>query len=270
MPKSNVIPFSRDLSKHFQADMAKEKNILGRKIAEARKKKGITQAEMSELLTHFGVSVKTPGVNKWEKGETVPNAYQLVALCHALEIADGLDYFTGPVVPKKEVLNATGQKMLASYRHYLENNPKYTHAYEIRKVQMPVSLCPASAGFGNYLDDEAFEKKEFPASAVPDGADFAVPVDGDSMEPLYMDGQLVWVQKTPYLNVGDVGLFTIDDHGYVKTYSEQMPPEEDFEDYLDSDGLLHPQVVLISQNEAYEPKIITPSMDFRIVGRVLN
>ena len=45
---------------------------------------------------------------------------------------------------------------------------------------------------------------------------------------------------------------------------------EEYEEYLDSDGVLHPQVVLISQNKAYPPKIITPAMDFRVVGRVLN
>ena len=114
------------------------------------------------------------------------------------------------------------------------------------------------------------EAREFPASSVPDGADFAVPVDGDSMEPLYQDGQLAWIQLTPSLNVGDVGLFIVDGHGYIKTYDEQEPDEEVYEDFLDCDGFLHPQIVLISQNRDYDPKIITPSMDFRIVGRVLN
>ena len=265
-----VIPFHRDLSRHFQADIAKERNILGKKIAEARKKVGITQPQLSELLTHFGVHVKTPGVNKWEKGETVPNAYQLMALCHALDIEDGLDYFTGPVVPKKDVLNTEGQRLLREYREYLESKDRYTVRHHVAMVTMPVSLLAASAGLGDYLDDENFEMKEFPASTVPDGAQFAVPVDGDSMEPLYKDGQLVWVQQCTDLNVGDVGLFVVDGHGYIKTYDEQEPDEDDIEDYIDSDGLLHPQIVLISQNEAYKPKVITPSMDFRIVGRVLN
>ena len=268
--KDNIISFPKDISKHFQADMAKERNVLGRKIAEARKKAGITQGELSELLTHFGVHVKTPGVNKWEKGETVPNAYQLVALCHALNIEGGLDFFTGPVIPKKEVLNAQGLRMLNSYREFLESNPRYTINYHVAMIEMPVSLLPASAGYGDFLGDENMERREFPASSVPDGADFAVPVDGDSMEPLYQDGQLAWIQKTVSLNVGDVGLFVVDGHGFIKTYDEQEPGDEEYEEYLDSDGVLHPQVVLISQNKAYEPKIITPTMDFRVVGRVLN
>ena len=268
--KDNIISFRKDISKHFQADLAKERNVLGRKIGEARKKAGITQGELSELLSHFGVNVKTPAVNKWEKGETVPNAYQLVALCHALNIEGGLDFFTGPVVPKKEVLNAQGLRMLNNYREFLESNPRYTINYHVAMIEMPVSLLPASAGFGEYLSDEQMETREFPASSVPEGADFAVPVDGDSMEPLYHDGQLAWIQLMPYLNVGDVGLFIVDGHGYIKTYDEREPDEDCYDAYLDSDGVLHPQIVLISQNKEYQPKIITPTMNFRVVGRVLN
>jgi transcriptional regulator with XRE-family HTH domain len=268
--KDNIISFRKDISKHFQADLAKERNVLGRKIGEARKKEGLTQGELSELLSHFGVNVKTPAVNKWEKGETVPNAYQLVALCHALNIEGGLDFFTGPVVPKKEVLNAQGLRMLNNYREFLESNPRYTINYHVAMIEMPVSLLPASAGYGDFLDDETMETREFPASSVPEGADFAVPVDGDSMEPLYHDGQLAWIQLMPYLNVGDVGLFIVDGHGYIKTYDEREPDEDEYEEFIDSDGVLHPQVVLISQNKEYQPKIIKPDMDFRVVGRVLN
>ncbi len=268
--KDTLIPLYRDLSQRFQADLAKERNILGRKISVARKKAGLTQSELSAQLSHFGVYVKTPGVNKWENGETVPNAYQLIALCHALKIENGLDYFTGPVIPEKDVLNAQGQRMLGSYRRFLENDPKYTVSYHVNMIEMPVSLLPASAGYGDFLDEENMEMREFPANAVPDGADFAVPVDGDSMEPLYHDGQLAWIHLTPVLNVGDVGLFVIDGHGYIKTYDEREPDADTSEEYLDGDGILHPQIVLISQNTAYAPKVVTPSMDFRIVGRVLN
>lgn len=259
-----------DLSRHFQADLAKQRNVLGRKISEARKKAGITQVELSALLAHFGVLVKTPGVNKWEKGETVPNAYQLMALCHALNIENGLDFFTGPVIPKRDALNSEGLRMLRDYREFLESKARYTICHHVAMVTMPVSLLAASAGLGDFLDDDNFETRDFPASAVPEGADFAVPINGDSMEPLYLDGQLVWIQQTPCINVGDVGLFIVDGHGFIKTYDEQEPAADDLGDYIDLDGVLHPQVILISQNKKYKPKIITPGMDFRVVGRVLH
>ena len=263
-----IIPLHADHSQRFQADLAKERNILGTKIKAARNKTGLTQKQFAEILSEYGVSIKTPGVNKWEKGETIPNAYQLMALCHALKIENGLDYFTGPVVARQETLNTEGLRMLNHFRSYLEATPRYTNQHFVEWIEKPVSLFPASAGFGDYLDDERFEIKEFPASSVPEDADFAVPVNGDSMEPLYVHGQLAWIQQTTQLNIGETGLFVIEGEGFIKTYDEREP--DDPEAYLDSYGVLHPQIVLISQNPKYDPKIITPEMNFRIIGRVLN
>ena len=268
--KDNVVPLHPDLSSRYQADIAKERNIIGRKINAARKKLGITQTDFSKNLAQYGVRIKTPGVNKWENGETVPNAYQLLAVCHALQIEGGLDYFTGPLVPRKEILNTEGLRILNQFREFLESKPRFTNQHHVEKVKKPVSILPASAGLGDYLDDERFEMKEFPSGSVPEAADFAVPVDGDSMEPLYVDGQLAWVQLTQQLNVGDTGLFVIDGEGFIKTYDERQPDQHELEKYIDSNGVLHPQIVLISQNEKYEPRVIKPGMDFRIVGKVLN
>ena len=267
---NKTIPLHPDLSSRYQADMARERNIVGKKINAARKKLGITQTDFAKNLSLYGVRIKTPGVNKWENGETVPNAYQLLAVCHALQIEGGLDYFTGPLVPRKEILNTEGLRNLNQFREFLESKPRFTNQHHVEKIRKPVSLYSASAGFGDYLDDERFEIKEFPAGSVPEDADFAVPVDGDSMEPLYVDGQLAWVQLTPQLSVGDTGLFVIDGEGFIKTYDERQPDDFETEIYLDSNGVLHPRIVLISQNSKYEPMVIKPGMDFRIVGRVLN
>ena len=43
---------------------------------------------------------------------------------------------------------------------------------------------------------------------------------------------------------GDVGIFVLDGEGYLKAYDEREPDAGDAEDYLDSDGVLHRQVVL--------------------------
>lgn len=68
------------------------------------------------------------------------------------------------------------------------------------------------------------------------------------MEPVYHDGQIVWVKKTDTLQSGEVGVFLC-----KKVYDQQEPAEKELEEYVDSYGLLHPQVVLVSYNEKYEP-----------------
>ena len=51
------------------------KNTVARKIAYYRKKKGLTQSELSEVL-HYS----DKAVSKWERGESLPDAYVLYQL----------------------------------------------------------------------------------------------------------------------------------------------------------------------------------------------
>ena len=133
---------------------------------------------------------------------------------------------------------------------------------------MPVSYLPASAGTGVFLDEENFETVSFPEASVPERADFGVRVSGDSMEPVYRDGQIVWVQRCSRLRPGEVGVFLYDGEGYLKVYGEQPP--EDPERFTDSGGTVHMQPVLLSYNEAYAPKVVSPDCVFAVAGRVLN
>ena len=139
----------------------------------------------------------------------------------------------------------------------------------ITYISMPVSNLCVSAGTGAFLDEGNFEMLEFPADKVPTGADFGVRVSGNSMEPTYHDGQIVWVRECESLSPGEVGVFIYDGEGYIKVYDEQEPDEEHAEEYTDSYGVVHPQPVLHSYNPAYEPRAIKFGALFQIVGRVL-
>lgn len=90
------------------------------------------------------------------------------------------------------------------------------------------------------------------------------------MEPVYHDGQIVWIEKTDTLRPGEVGVFVCNGEGYLKVYDLCEPSEKDLEDYTDSYGMLHPQVILISYNEKYVPRTILPSDTFSTIGRVLQ
>jgi hypothetical protein len=88
------------------------------------------------------------------------------------------------------------------------------------------------------------------------------------MEPVYHDGQIVWVQPCNSLSIGEVGIFVYDGDGYIKAYDEQEPEDQD--EFTDSEGCLQMQPVLVSYNEAYPPKVVSPHTDFLVVGRVLK
>ena len=80
----------------------------------------------------------------------------------------------------------------------------------------------ASAGMGFDLenDDEWREVRIYDCQEAHD-ADFAVEVDGRSMEPDYLDGEIVFVKLADEVPVGAVGLFIHDGKGYIKERGEK-------------------------------------------------
>ena len=80
----------------------------------------------------------------------------------------------------------------------------------------------ASAGAGYDLDNED-NWRDIRIYDCPEAesADFAVEVDGRSMEPDYLDGEIVFVKLADEVPVGAVGLFIHDGRGYIKERGEK-------------------------------------------------
>ena len=55
---------------------------IGRFIAECRKKKGLTQMQLAEML-----NITDRAVSKWETGRTMPDSSIMIELCDILEIS---------------------------------------------------------------------------------------------------------------------------------------------------------------------------------------
>lgn len=248
----------------MDAAEARRQNLIGRRIARARREAGLNLASFSRMLEEYGVSIKDKGLSKWEQGETVPNAYQMMAVCDALGLRDLFFDYT----PE---LNDIGLRKLADYRRDLIASGRYAPMRvqtEIEYVDMPVCRLSVSAGTGMFLDGDDYDTLSFPRDSVPVGASFGLRVSGDSMEPVYHDGQIVWVQPCDALRPGEVGIFVYDGEGFLKVYGEQEPG--DAAAFIGSDGVVRRQPVLISYNKKYEPRTVSPEAGFQIVGRVLR
>lgn len=76
----------------------------------------------------------------------------------------------------------------------------------------------AAAGNGYYFDDIPTDTIEAP---YKEGADFIIGVSGDSMEPVYSNGDLVYVQKCQVVNTGDIGIFMVNGECYIKKAGEE-------------------------------------------------
>ena len=69
-----------------------------------------------ERLKDFGVETSVGTTGKWELGYSVPNAYQLIALCLALDIEDQIPFFMKNYTP---ALNSEGERKVQEYRDAL-------------------------------------------------------------------------------------------------------------------------------------------------------
>lgn len=103
----------------------------------------------------------------------------------------------------------------------------------------------ASAGTGEYIfDDVPTDTIEAPYMEY---ADFIIGVNGDSMEPTYYDGDKVYVEKRQVVEVGEIGIFMVNNECFIKEAG--------------SDGL-------ISHNKKY--RMIPGSEHIICVGKVLG
>lgn len=102
----------------------------------------------------------------------------------------------------------------------------------------------AAAGTGFYFEDIPIDTKDAPAK---EGADFIVGVSGDSMEPTFYDRDDVYVHSTSNINIGDIGLFILNNECFIKEL-----------------GLNR----LISHNKKYAD--ISGDIEVKCVGKVLG
>ncbi|MCR4922939.1 MAG: XRE family transcriptional regulator [Lachnospiraceae bacterium] len=228
---------------------------IGQVIAQNRKNKGLSQIHVAKKLEDFDIHVGNAAISSWEKGINMPTANQLLALCQILEINDIYTEFIGenPKDPFRK-LNAEGIIKAYDYIDLLESSGKYDkRSSEITPLKgriMKIALSSASAGTGNFLDDENFDEIEI-FEHVPKKAAFGVHLDGDSMEPVFRDGQLVWIEQTEYLESGDLGLFFLDGLTYFKKFVKKETG-----------------TFLVSLNANYKPIEVGEFSSFKIFGRL--
>lgn len=230
---------------------------IGKTIGQARREAGLSQAELAARLTMLGVNVTNQAVCKWEKGTTLPNARQFIVLCAALGIDDVLGEFTNGRYGAYSGLNVVGRRKLQEYKELLMETGRYSLQPQEKGERTGVRMLPlyslaVSAGTGQFLDGENYEMVEV-GQEVADGANFGVRVAGDSMEPRYHNGDVIWVRQQRSLMTGETGIFLYDGCAYLK----QLVATRD-------------ALALHSLNPNYPDIIISQELPLRVLGKVLS
>lgn len=108
--------------RRYSLEEERKANVIGKRIKAARKANKYSLEDFRKLLERNGVSVSRYAVNKWEQGETVPSAYQLVAIFHALGQEEQVCFLMRDYQPP---LNDEGIKKVQIYKEDLIATGKY-------------------------------------------------------------------------------------------------------------------------------------------------
>jgi repressor LexA len=196
-------------------------------------------ATLKRLLTERGTNVnelaRTVGV-------PAPTLYSLIrrdsmkidfevllAICGALDVPVETFYEgRGPALPSAEEWDMVSRwRLLDSHGRRLTElvmseelrraaAPAVEDAPRPAKI-IPLYLTAAAAGFASPVVGEDFEDYAVPGDSR---ADFAVRIEGDSMEPWIPDGSVALVKRGEIIRDGDVGLFFADFGMVVKQYCQ--------------------------------------------------
>ena len=232
-------------------------STIGSILTSLRREKGISQKELARMLRKRGMDITNQGISKWENGSTQPNASQFLVLCDELGVQDISAIFLGtsdegPLAG----LNSEGRQKVNEYAAVLRASGMFAPTVEVTPIgrlrTLPIYSIAVAAGTGQFLDSSDYELVEV-GSDVPLSANFGVCIAGDSMEPDYHDGQVVWVHQQQTLNHGEIGVFLYDGNAYMKRLRDRVGG-----------------VRLQSINTGYPDIVVSDPSLFRVLGRVVD
>lgn len=186
-----------------------------------------------------------------ERGVLNAKVENVIKICDALGIKpeDILEV-------EDSIINDTNKKMiqLSSDRqqnvyNYADNQLKEQNG---KVVNLPLVGKSAANPTELTYGDVEIEHDDF--THVPHGADTAIRIQGDSMEPLIHDGQIIFYHQQEEVENGEIAIVEIDGDG--------VTCKQIYYDYTSD------EVILRSINKKYEPRHVKDDQ-VRIIGRVI-
>ena len=192
-------------------------NTLGDRMRILRSGRGLTQQDVAAAL-----NVSRSAVAMWERNEREPNLETLAALARLLD------------VPLSALVEREEAPLPAGLR-------------PVRTKRVPL-LGTIAAGEPIFAEEEHETYVDVGGSVH---ADFALEVKGSSMEPVYKDGDVVYIRSQDDVRDGQVAAVVVDDSATLKRVYH-----------------LPVGVQLMPLNPAFAPMLFTPenSDSVRILG----
>lgn len=203
------------------------------------------------LQKETGIKMSKSHLSQYVNGKSSPDQHKLYLLAKTLNVSEA--WLLGYDVPKEDKEN--GVPSIESIYNQLDR-PRKTKVYNFAEYQLreqnkrPKTTIEirgyVSAGTGEWLEDEIVDEVSY-EGVIPEH-DFAVKVNGDSMLPLFEDGQVIFIKSTSDVRDGQIIICQVNNEAFVKKLSGNK---------------------LVSLNKKYEDISICDTDDFKIYGVVV-
>lgn len=218
----------------------------GSRLQELREHKGWSQAFIAQAI-----GISRASYFNWEKGKTQPNQKHRHHLCQLLQVSEADLEDRPAIVAVYLQLNADNQEKVLTYSHHLlakQRQVDRIHPAPLYPYQVYEKLS-AGTGIG-YFGDGNYDTV-FWTEALDH--DFSSWIYGDSMEPLYLNGEVALIKQTGFDYDGAIYAVAWDGQTYIKKV------------FREADGLR-----LVSINRKYADKFAPYSEEPRIIGKIVG
>lgn len=233
------------------------------RLKEVRVTKGLKQKDLADMIG--GISGNT--ISNYEKGVSSPSVDIMKKMFDILEVTPNYMFQDSFNSEYNEKLNISEIAMIKKHRELdiygkkavddLINTEYQRCTSSLKEItpeiikMIPLADFSLSAGVGNELLDSSYEIIEIDGNKYRN-ADIAFKIKGDSMEPQYHDGDIVYIHKQSTIESGEIGAFFYNDKQYLKKF------------VIEDDVCK-----LRSLNKNYEDEIINNN-SLVIYGKVIN
>ena len=243
------------------------KNIIGSVIKDIRKNRKMTQKQLSELTGYSQntISNHENGVRSLDENNIATYAkalnvtpdkfFEALSIKTSLEnkimIVDKSETYKNNLMDLINELEESRQKKVYNFAKK-EYNEQKSNVVDMRKWKDVYIQSKVSAGRGIVDLDQQHKELISYDGYVPSKYDLAFQVEGNSMEPMFRDGEVIFVEHQEEVRNGQLGVVTINDEAYIKKI------------YLEDDCLR-----LVSLNKEYDDIIADSEDTIKVVGKVI-
>lgn len=221
-----------------------------RQVMSERNLKQIDILNMSKKYQDkYNIKMSKSHLSQYVNGKSSPDQHKLYLLAKTLGVSEA--WLLGYDVQKENDSEVSSIETIYNQldpprKAKVYNFAEYQLKEQNKKPQLTIVIKGyVSAGKGEWLE-EANEEVEYTGEVPPH--DFAVKVNGDSMLPLFENGQVIFVKGTSEARDGQIIICKIGSDAFVKKLSGNK---------------------LVSLNKKYEDISISEVDDFKIFGVVV-